>query len=114
MAMEEKWCIDKLYGLNWMTWKFQACHFLLTNVLWRVANGLETFPDDSSAQVSAEFKKKEQEAFSNIVLAVSTPQLYLITSCAKPKMHGMLYKIILSERPWQISCILENSTFEVR
>ena len=45
----------------------------------------ETLPEDSSAQVRAEFEKKEQKALSTIALVVSTPQLYLITSCEKPK-----------------------------
>ena len=85
MAVEEKWCIDKLNGLNWMTWKFQVCHLLLAKGFWEVVDGSETLPEDSSTQVRAEFKKKEQKALSTIALVVSTPQLYLITSCEKPK-----------------------------
>ena len=38
-----------------------------------------------NAQAQAEFRKRSQRAFSAIVLAISTPQLYLITSCEKPK-----------------------------
>ena len=41
--------------------------------------------EDSSAQVRADFEKKEQQAFSTIALAISTPQLYMIMSCEKPK-----------------------------
>ena len=79
MGAEEKWCIDKLNGSHWMTWKFQVCHLLLVKGLWGVVDGLETLLEDSSAQVRAEFEKKEQKAFSTIALAVSTPQLYLVT-----------------------------------
>ena len=85
MAAEEKWSIDKLDGSNWMTWKFQVRHLLLAKGLWGVVDGSETLPEDSSAQVRAEFEKKEQKSLSTIALAVSTPQLYLIASCEKPK-----------------------------
>ena len=32
-----------------------------------------------------DFRKKSQKAFSTIVMAVSTPKLYLLTSCEQPK-----------------------------
>ena len=34
-------------------------------------------------------KKQAQKAFSTMVIAISTPQLYLITSMSNPKMPGM-------------------------
>ena len=65
MATEEKW--------------------LLAKGLWVCINGSEVLPENSSAQVCADFEKKEQLAFSTIAMAISTPQLYLITSCEKAK-----------------------------
>ena len=53
--------------------------------LWGCVNGSEVLQKDSSAQLHADFEKKEQWAFSTIALAISTPQLYLITSCEKLK-----------------------------
>ena len=85
MAMEEKWSVDKLDGPNWMTWKFQMRHLLLAKGLWGFVDATEELPEDASAQIREEFKKKEQRAFSTIALAVCTTQLYLITSCEKPK-----------------------------
>lgn len=60
-------------------------HLLLAKGLWGFVDGMEELPEDASAQIREEFKKKEQKAFSTIVLAVCTAQLYLITSCEKPK-----------------------------
>ena len=37
MAMEEKWSVDKLDGMHWMTWKFHVCHLLLAKGLWGYA-----------------------------------------------------------------------------
>ena len=85
MAVEEKWSVDKLDSTNWMTWKFQVRHLLLAKGLWGFVDGSEVLPENPSAQVRAEFEKKSQKAFSNIALAISTPQLYLITSFEKPK-----------------------------
>ena len=59
-------------------------HLLLAKGLWGCVNGSKVLPEDSSAQVRADFEKKEQRVFSTIALAISTPQLYLITSCEKP------------------------------
>jgi len=33
-AVEEKWSIDKLDGVNWPTWKFQMRHLLPAKGLW--------------------------------------------------------------------------------
>jgi len=83
--MEEKWSVDKLDGLNWMTWKFQMRHLLLAKGLWGFVDGSEVLSENPTAQVRAEFVQKSQRAFSTIALAVGTSQLYLITSVEKPK-----------------------------
>ena len=62
-SVDEKWSIDKLDTSNWMTWKFQMRHLLLAKGLWGYVDGSETLAED----------------------AISTPQLYLVTSCDKPK-----------------------------
>ena len=85
MAMEEKWSVDKLDGTNCMTWKFQVCHLLLAKGLWGYVDGSEVLAEDANNHTCAEFNTKSQKAFSTIALAVSTPQLYLITSLDKPK-----------------------------
>ena len=60
-------------------------HLLLAKGLWGHVDGTEVLAEDANAQAQAEFRKKSQRAFSTIVLAVSTSQLYLITSCEQPK-----------------------------
>ena len=83
--MEEKWTVDKLGDSNWSTWKFQVRHLLLAKGLWGHVDGSDVLAGEASDAVRAEFKQKAERAFSTIVMAVSTPQLYLVTSCTKPK-----------------------------
>ena len=83
--MDEKWVLDKLDGSNWATWNFQMRHLLLAKGLWGIIDGTEVLADDASPQVQAEFEKKSQRAFSTIVLAICTSQIYRVTSCEKPK-----------------------------
>ena len=83
-STDEKWVIDKLDGKNWSTLKFQMKHLLLAKGLWGLVDGSETLTEGATAAARAEFEKKSQRAFSTIVLAVSTPQLYLVTSCERP------------------------------
>ena len=84
-ATDEKWSIEKLDGSNWTTWKFQMRHLLLAKGLWGYVDGTEVLGEGATAQVHAEFQKKSQKAFSTIVMAISSSQLYLITSFEQPK-----------------------------
>ena len=84
-AMDEKWSIDKLHSSKWITWKFQMRHLLLAKGLWGYVDGTEVLREDASAQQQADFKKAPQKAFSAIVMAISTSQLYLVTSFEEPK-----------------------------
>ena len=84
-AVDEKWTMDKLDSCNWTTWKFQMRHLLLAKGLWGYVDGTEQLPENANAQTRAEFQKKSQGAFSVIVMAISTPQLYLVTSYEQPK-----------------------------
>ena len=84
-AVDEKWVMDKLEGSNWATWKFQMRYLLLAKGLWNVVDGTEVLADDATAQARAEFTKKSQRVFSTMVLAIGTSQLYLVTSCEKPR-----------------------------
>ena len=83
-ATEDSWKIEKLDGSNWLTWKFQMRHLLLAKGLWGYVDGSEKLEDTASALQKKEFNKKSQMAFSTIVMAVSSSQLYLITSCERP------------------------------
>ena len=84
-STDEKWTIEKLNGANWSTWKFQMKHLLLAKELWELVNGTETLAEDAAATVRSDFEKKAQKAFSTLVLAIGTSQLYLVTSCETPK-----------------------------
>ena len=83
-SVDEKWTIDKLDSSNWTTWKFQMRHLLLAKGLWGLVDGTEVLAESANAQAQTEFQRKSQRAFSTIVLAISTQQLYLITSCEQP------------------------------
>ena len=84
-SVDEKWTIDKLDSSNWTTWKFQMRHLLLAKGFWGLVDGTEVLAESANAQAQTEFQRKSQRAFSTIVLAISTQQLYLITSCEQPK-----------------------------
>ena len=47
-SVEEKWSIDKLDGLNWITLKFQMCHLLLAKGLWKYVDGMEVVAEDAN------------------------------------------------------------------
>ena len=86
-AVEEKWSIDKLDGANWSTWKFQMRHLLLAKGLWEYVDGsaAAALGDGANDQARADFRKKSQKAFSTIVLAISSSQLYLVTTSEGPQ-----------------------------
>ena len=50
-----------------------------------VVDGTEVLAESANTPAQTEFQRKSQRAFSTIVLAISTQQLYLITSCEQPK-----------------------------
>ena len=83
--MEEKWSIEKLDGSNWNTWKFQMKHLLMVKGLWGLVDGSEVLVNEASAVAEALYRSRLQKAFSTIVLAIESAQLYLVTSCEEPK-----------------------------
>ena len=70
-TMEDKNVVEKLTNSNWSTWKFQLEHLLKAKNQWK---DVKQAPQDL-ASTNAE------KAFSTIVLSISAPLLYLITSC---------------------------------
>ena len=84
-TVDEKWSIDRLDGSNWTTWKFQMRHLLLAKGLWGVVDGSDVLQEDANAQARADFNKRSQKAFSTLVMAIGTSQLYLVTSIEHPK-----------------------------
>ncbi len=59
-------------------------HLLLAKGLWSFVDGTEVLADGADAAARTDFQQKTQKAFSTIVMAVSVPQLYLITSTESP------------------------------
>ena len=51
----------------------------------KYVNGTEVLAEDATGVVQRTFRDKSQKALSTIVMAISTPQLYLVTSCESPK-----------------------------
>ena len=60
-------------------------HLLLTKGLWGFVNGTEILAEDATPQVRSEFQKHARKAFSTILMAINTSQLYLITSHEQPR-----------------------------
>ena len=84
-SADKKWRVDKLDGSNWTTWKFQMRHLLLAKGLWGLVDGTDELAEGASDVATREFRQKAQKAFSTIIMAIGTPQLYLVTSCEEPK-----------------------------
>ena len=84
-STDEKWRADKLDGSNWTTWKFQMRHLLLAKGLWGLVDGTDELAEGASDVATREFRQKAQKAFSTIIMAIGTPQLYLVTPCEEPK-----------------------------
>ena len=86
MAEVDRWSIDKLDSSNWTTWKFQIKQLLLVRGLWglQLVEGMEVLQEEATAQQIADFNKRFQKAFSTMVMAISSSQLYLVTSCDGP------------------------------
>ena len=72
--------IDKLDSSNWITWKFQMRHLLVAKGLWKYVDGSETLREDTTEAARTKFREESQKTMSTIVMAISTPQLYLVTS----------------------------------
>ena len=70
---------------NWITWKLQMQHLLLTRGLWKYADGSAVLVMDADERTRTEFHEKSQKELSTLVMAISTPQLYLMMSCEQPK-----------------------------
>ena len=83
--MEEKWSIEKLNRSNWNTWKFQMKHLLMAKGLWNLVDGSEVLASEATAAATALFQSWLHKAFSTIVLAMDSAQLYLVTSCEEPE-----------------------------
>ena len=60
-------------------------HLLLAKGLWGLVDGTEVLADDMNEQVQAVFQQKTLKAFSTIILAIRSLQLYLVMSCDKSK-----------------------------
>ena len=53
---------------------------LLAKELWGFVDGTEKLNEEINAQAQADFQWRSQKPFSTMVMAISTPQLYLVTS----------------------------------
>ena len=72
--------------------------------LWGHIDGSDVLAPDAGDAVRTEFKQKAQRAFSTIIMAVSTPQLYLVTNARSQRKSGISYVIISSVKHWQTNC----------
>lgn len=80
----EKFTADKLDCGNWLTWKYQVTRVLKAKDLFKYVDGSETLPEEPTAEQTKTFESKCNKALALITMAISTPQLYLITSYDDP------------------------------
>ena len=60
-------------------------HLLMAKGLWSLVDGSEVLADGASEEGVALFHSRLHKAFSTIILAIDSAQLYLVTSCEEPK-----------------------------
>ena len=60
-------------------------HLLMAKGLWKYVDGSEVLKEDANEATRTKFRDESQKAISTIVMTISTPQLYLVTSCEEPK-----------------------------
>ena len=60
-------------------------HYLLSKGLWKYVDGTEVLAEGATDAAQRTFRDNSQKALSTIVMAISTPQLYLVTSCESPR-----------------------------
>ena len=111
--MEEKWSIEKLDGSNWNTWKFQMKHLLMAKGLWSLVDGSEVLASKASAVAETLYRSRLQKAFSTIVLAIESAQLYLVTSCEEPKQARDVLKKHF-QRDSRKQTVSEKAVFSLR
>ena len=58
-------------------------HLLMAKGLWKYVDGSETFGEDATEAARTKFREESQKTISTIVVAISTPQLHLVTSCSE-------------------------------
>ena len=58
-------------------------HLLMAKGLWKYVDGSETLGEDATEAACTKFREESQKTISTIVMAISTPQLYLVTLCSE-------------------------------
>lgn len=75
--------IEKLKDDNFATWKFQMKHLLIAKGYFGIVDGTEREPATSAEdKVKESFKQRSEQAFSILVLSVSSEMIYMISECA--------------------------------
>ena len=60
-------------------------HLLMVMALWNYVDGSAVLAEDANERDRTDYSVKSQQAVSTLVMAITTPQLYLVTSCEGPK-----------------------------
>ncbi len=80
-----------------------------------LVDGSEMLAADANAQAKEQFEEHQQKAFSTIVMAISSSQIYLISSCELPDTAWIALR---SQFEWDLLgnklFLKKNSTFAVR
>ncbi len=86
--------------------------FATARGLWKLVDRTKVLADNATEQVRTDFEQHQQKAFSMLVLAISTSQLFLVTSCEMPdaawialcrhfKCESLANKLFLKKKHFQ-------------
>ena len=77
-------------------------HLLLSRGLWKYVDSSAVLAVVADEQTRTEFHEKSQKALSMlVVMASSTPQLYLVMSCEQPMPDSSFLLVSYWTRAWR-------------
>ena len=56
-------------------------HLYMAKGMWKYVYGSEVLKEDANEATTTKFREELQKVISTIIMAITTPQLYLVTSC---------------------------------
>ena len=86
-------------------------HLLMAKGLWSLLDGSEVVASEVSVAAVALFHSRLHKAFSTIVLAIDSFQLYLVTSCEEPKQAWNALKNHFERETLANKLLLKNQYF---
>lgn len=102
--------IEPLGKDNFDTWKIQIKALLIKNDAWKYVNGTKKKPEDgSNADAIATWETNDAKATSDLILAISTPELRQVKNCeTSNEIWKKLHNVYESKGPARKANLLKS------